>query len=116
MAVDIKSMKIKDIKIPHIEEWCIENNQQDWLIEILSTPYTETIYPYKEITKKDGTKGRKYDTNQPAIGTRVHECAPYVNIRSAFLHKFFPEMVKGKEEKVSATQALLARLKASKNG
>ena len=116
MAVDIKSMAVKDIKINHIEEWCMENNQQDWLIDFCSTPYTVKIYPYKEITKKDGTKGRKYDTTQPPIGTKELECAPYVNIRSAFLQKFFPDKIKGKENKVSAIQAMLARLKASKNG
>lgn len=87
--MSIENKKFIDIDMPDIIEWCVENNQLGWLNEN-NAPKATPIYPMIEYTKKDGTKGKKADKKAAPIKT-VEKTPSTVEIKTAFVQKFFPE-------------------------
>lgn len=90
---EFKPNDVSEIIIDFIKNYCVANNQVDWLIEQLESKETHK--------KKDGTV-KKVDKS-------------FISIRSAFIDKFFPEIRKGNVEKQPTKhETMLAELKAMK--
>ncbi len=68
-----KPSKPSDIVIEYIENYCVENNQLDWLVKEVS----------KTVTDKNGKKGK--------IG--------FVSVRADFVKEFMPEISAPKPSK-----------------
>lgn len=87
---DFSPKKIDDICIEFIENYCVANNQIDWLLEASNE---------KEIINKAKDKEK--------IGKKKKKS--FVGLRADFVKKFFPEIVVGKPEKVSFIDAFNAK-------
>jgi len=80
----------KKIDFPFIENWCDTHGQSEWLDSKVLEDVIVDVYPYIEYTKKDGTKGRKYDkTQQPTKKTRP---ISFLQVKDEFITKFMPEV------------------------
>ena len=90
----------KDWEMPDIIEWCKENNQVEWLKKTVATKVKKPIYPKIEHTTKTGKKTMVYDKKAKPIGYQEVRIS-FVEIKSAFIDKFFPEQKAQKEEKVT---------------
>lgn len=84
ISADFVPAKVADICTEFIENYCVANNEVEWLCQ----KYESTI------VDKDGKK-RPY---------------PFVNLRADFVTKFFPAIFEGKaSEKVNYRAAFLAK-------
>lgn len=96
-----------------ILDWCEENNQLEWLETLVNQKITVNKYPTKTYTGKDGKKHIVQDKSKAPTGTEVINI-PFVQIRLAFVEKFFPELItEAKPKKPSFKDAIKAR-KAAK--
>lgn len=79
-----KPTEISEISMEFIENWCVANNEVEWLLEEVNI----TEYGVK---RKDKTTGEEY--------TEVVKCDnyPFVNLRKDFVEKFFSYILKGKK-------------------
>ena len=92
---DFKPTAISDIAIEFIENYCVANNQLEWLVEKVNT----TSY---EVERKDKNTGKKYK--------EVVQCDnyPFVNLRKDFATKFFSNIFKG--DNSSSTETFKERI------
>ncbi len=86
---DFKPSKIGDICSEFIENWCVANNQVDWLVSEVN------ITEYK--TKKKQPDG--------SVVEETVKCDnyPFVNLRADFVNKFFPSILVGNATKGEET-------------
>jgi len=85
-----KPTSIDEICADFIDNYIEANDEGEWFVELLEK--TETY-------KKGDKKGEEKEIS-------------FVTIRSAFAHKFFPEIIKGKAEKeLSFREKMLAKYK-----
>ena len=112
---------LKDVKIEDIMKYCVNNGEVAWLQETASTKYPVKKHPRKLIeqrdkdgniiykTKKDAKTGEVKVTTVPRMRSIVDKSAPmvatgemrtasFVEIKSAFVEKFFPDAKATKEE------------------
>lgn len=104
--MSIENKKFVDIDMPDIIEWCIENDKMEWLNEA-NAPKATPIYPMVEYTKKDGTKGKKTDKKATPIKT-VEKTPSTVELKTAFVQKFFPEKFTSAGAKAPTKDELIA--------
>lgn len=86
---------IGDICMEFIENYCVANNQIDWLLdEINITEYTVI---------RDKGKATEYE--------EVVKCDnyPFVNLRRDFVEKFFKKIIKGDDDKKTWKERLNAK-------
>jgi hypothetical protein len=88
----------KDWEMPDIIKWCQENNQVDWLKATAATKVKKPIYPKVAHTSKTGKQTMVYDKKAKPIGHHEVKIS-FVEIKSAFIEKFFPEQKNQKEKK-----------------
>lgn len=96
---DFKPKSIDKICEEFIENYCEANGEIDWLIATVNKTQYVT-------TKKNKETGK--------VETKIVECDnyPFVNLRSDFTKKFFPEIIKGnKEKKLTIKERLNAKYK-----
>ena len=74
---DFTPKAIGEISNEFIENYCVEKNQIDWLVNAVNTPSYE-------VKRKDGT-----------IEEVACENYPFVNLRRDFAKKFFPNIIGG---------------------
>lgn len=124
-----EQVKVSGIEIEDIMEYCVANNAVEWLQEVASKEVPAMAYPRKKVeardengniiykTKKDKT-GATVVTNVPKmisiadksagkVPTGKMRKASFVEIKSAFIDKFFPE---AKAEKEANMYDLIAKL------
>ena len=91
---DFKPSKIGDISMEFIENYCVANNQIDWLLEEVNTTTYSVIR----------------DKGKPTERTEVvtTDNYPFVNIRKDFVLKFFPSIL-GKDEPQTWKERLNAK-------
>lgn len=79
-----KPTEISEISMEFIENWCVANNEVEWLLEEVN------ISEYG-VKRKDKATGEEY--------TEVVKCDnyPFVNLRKDFVEKFFSYILKGKK-------------------
>lgn len=106
--MSIENKNFIDITIDEITEWCIENNQIEWLKE-KNKPKATPIYPMVEYTKKDGTKGKKADKKAAPIKT-VEKTPSTVELKTLFVQKFFPEKFASAGAKAPTKDELIAAM------
>lgn len=78
---DFKPTKIAEICMEFIENWCVANNQIEWLVN------TMNITEYKVIRNKG-----KEDEKEEIVKCDNY---PFVNVRRDFVMQFFPKIIKG---------------------
>ena len=79
--------KVSDIAPEFIENYCVAKGETDWLVaEVSITSYT---------TIKKGEDGVKKEVNVDCTNSGY----PFVNLRSDFVQKFFPQILKSKKAK-----------------
>lgn len=93
---DFKPKVIGDISQEFIENYCVANNQTEWLVATVNTPSYE-------VTRKDGT-----------VETVEGKDYPFVNLRRDFAAKFFPEILVGTTGKKETFKEKVNRLYANK--
>lgn len=87
---DFKPKAIDDICAEFIDNYVEANNEGEWFVGVLES---------KETYKNGEKAGKEKDIS-------------FVSIRSAFAHKFFPEIIKGKpEQEMSFRDKMLAKYK-----
>lgn len=74
--------EISEISMEFIENYCVANNQIDWLLDAVNT----TSY---QVERKDKETGKTY------VETVECDNYPFVNLRKDFVKKFFPSIIKG---------------------
>lgn len=81
---DFKPTAIGEISMEFIENWCVANNEVNWLLdEINITEYAVIRDKGKPTERKEIVKTDNY---------------PFVNLRKDFVMKFFPSIMKPKKE------------------
>lgn len=91
---------IKDISLDDIIEWCQTHNQVEWLKATASKTVERKIYPTITYTGKDGKEHTKMDKKAEPLRVEKAKIS-YVQIKFAFIKKFFPEFAAEKEVKES---------------
>lgn len=78
-----KPTEIGEISMEFIENYCVANNEIDWLLdEVNTTTYTVVRDKGKTSEHKEVVSCDNY---------------PFVNLRRDFVEKFFPSIIKGNE-------------------
>ena len=76
-----------------IENYCVANNELDWLLEeVNTTEYT--------------TEKKNKETGEKEIKTVKCDNYPFVMLRADFVKKFFPSIIKGIEKKETVKDRL----------
>ena len=84
---DFVPEKVSEIAQEFIENYCVAKGETDWLVDEVSiTSYT---------TIKKGEDGVKKEVTIDCTSTGY----PFVNLRSDFVQKFFPQILKSKKAK-----------------
>lgn len=96
-----KPAEIGEIAIEFIENYCVANNELDWLIEKVNT----TSY---QVERKDKNTGEKY------METVQCDNYPFVNLRKDFVAKFFPSIIKGATSQPETFKEKINRLYGKK--
>jgi hypothetical protein len=78
---DFVPKEIADICMEFIENYCVANNQIEWLVK------TMNITEYK-VTRNKGKKDEYIETVKC-------DNYPFVNVRRDFVMQFFPKIIKG---------------------
>ena len=99
MALDYKTMKIE-----HIIAWCQANNQVEWLKATASQKTAQKVYP--KVKNAEG-KMVKDKTAKPSI---VYTPISFIEIKTAFVEKFMPEIAPKKKEKKPTMYDIIANL------
>ncbi len=112
---------LSKVDINDIMKYCVNNGEVAWLQETASKEYPVMKHPRKQIeqrdangniiykTKKDTKTGEVKTTTVPRMRSIVDKSAPmvatgemrtasFVEIKSAFITKFYPELTKEKAE------------------
>ena len=106
--MSIENKNFIDITVDEITDWCIENNQIQWLKEA-NKAKEYPVYPMIEYTKKDGTIGKKADKKAAPIETKV-KTPSTVELKTAFVQKFFPEKFATAGAKAPTKDELIAAM------
>lgn len=77
-----KPTAINDICMEFIENYCVANNEIEWLLQTVNI----TSYP---VERKDKETGKYY------VETVTCNNYPFVNLRRDFVAMFFPSIIKG---------------------
>lgn len=94
---DFKPTAVEDIILEFIENYCVANGEEKWLVA--------------QLEAKENTNRKQKDGSTKI----VEKDKSFVSIRSDFVNKFFPEIIKGDKEKKPTKRAeMLARLTAKK--
>lgn len=95
--MDFKTMKIDDII-----NWCVANNQVEWLKAEAQKKTTRKVYP--KITQ-DGKKV----TDKTQTPTIIEQPITFIEIKKDFVDKFMPEIApKAKEAKPTMYEKIAA--------
>lgn len=89
-----------------IIEWCEAHNELDWLEEIYSSTVVRKVYP----TKIDANGNEVPDKTQEP--TEIEEPISFIEVKLAFVRKFFPEEAPKKSAK--STMSFGDKIKAAK--
>ena len=98
-------MDFKNITIEDIIAYCKENNEVEWLKKIAASKVECKVYPRVKTTNKAGKTVSVADKSQPY--TVEMRPISFVQIKSAFIDKFYPEQAK-KEKKPSMYDIIAA--------
>lgn len=98
---DFIPSKTSDICQEFIENYCVANNETDWLVEVCS----RTSYQKEQ---KNPETGERETVN---ISCKSY---PFVNLRADFVHKFFPQILKPKAEHAETFVERIKRLYGKK--
>lgn len=94
IKVNKEEVKIKDLTAQNIIDWCVANNEVAWLKETCAKKYEYKSYPKVRIDGK-----LKADKTQAPV---VKEGKiTFVQLKSFFISKYFPEAAKGGAKKES---------------
>lgn len=94
--------EINEISQEFIENYCVANNEIEWLLTTVNT----TSYKVKRKDK---------ETGNTIIETVQCDNYPFINLRRDFAVKFFPSILKGdKADKAETMKERLNRLYAKK--
>jgi hypothetical protein len=100
---DFVPEKIADISPEFIENYCVANNEVEWLV----ATYNTKEYPVKRKNKE--TKKEYIEiVNCEADGY------PFICVRKDFVNKFFPTIIKGKPAKEETNRERINRLYGKK--
>lgn len=80
---DFVPTDINEICMEFIENYCVANNELEWLVETINTEAYE-------VTRKNKETGETYVEIVPCNNY------PFVNLRRDFTEKFFPQILKSK--------------------
>lgn len=80
---DFVPEKIAEICMEFIENYCVANNEIEWLVNTIN------ITEY-EVVRNKGKEDEKTETVQC-------DNYPFVNVRRDFVKKFFPKILKGED-------------------
>lgn len=101
--MDFQTMSIEDII-----SWCKANNEVAWLKEIASKQTECKVYPRKKITNEEGKVVSVADkSKEPTIEKRP---ISFIEIKTAFVEKFMPEIAPKKKEKKPSMYDLIKAL------
>lgn len=89
-------MNYKTMKIEDIISWCKANNQVAWLKEFIAKEIPYEKYPRKRVINEDGKKVSVADKTQPY--TIAYRKPSFIEIKTAFVEKFMPEIAPKKKE------------------
>lgn len=89
MAKAYESKPHKKWNYQDICDWCVDNNQVDWLIATLEKKVKHDVYPTYETKSKNGRKIKKADKTAAALGVEEKDIT-YMELKVAFDNKFFP--------------------------
>ena len=84
------AITLKDITMDYIRNYCVDNNEKEWYNATVTTPIERPIYP------KDANG--KLDKKQAPIGTKKDKIT-FIELRTAFVAKFMPELAPKKKGK-----------------
>ena len=102
-------MNFKTMKIEHIIEWCVANNEVEWLKETAAKKTECKVYPRKKVVNAEGKKVSVADKSQkPRIEERN---ISFIEIKQAFCEKFMPEIIPVAKEKTASMYDIIAALK-----
>lgn len=90
--------KYKDWTREDIIEWCKANNQVEWLKATAKTTIKHPIYPKVPHKSKTGKATMISDKKAEPIGYK-EERISFVELKSAFIDKFFPAQKNEKAKK-----------------
>ena len=77
-----KPQQISEISMEFIENYCVANNEIEWLLQTINI----TSYP---VERKNKETGKFY------VETVTCNSYPFVNLRRDFVAMFFPSIIKG---------------------
>ncbi len=89
-----KVMTIKDIKFDFMDDYCAEHGEYDWWENLVNSD----VKVHKD----------KKDPNSELVDAPIS----FLEVRNAFLNKFFPELVKEKKKKPLSMREKVALRKA----
>lgn len=110
--MSIENKSFIEITLDDVTEWCIENNQIEWL-QKANAPKEYPIYPMVEYTAKKGKNAGKTtmraDKKAAPIGTKMATPST-VEIKTAFVQKFFKEKFATAGAKAPTKDELIAAM------
>ena len=86
----------KDINQQFILDYCVKNNQVEWLKEQRNTEVTGLKYPLSDAPVNEGGRRKQDKTKEP---TEVKRHYTFLEIKQHFIKKFYPELVPAKKDK-----------------
>ena len=101
---------VNEICDKFIINYCIANNEEEWLFNELNATETATANKDRKVTAVvNGIKQKNYNVK---AGESYEQPKSFVSLRSDFANKFFPEIIKGKpEQELSFRDKMLAKYK-----
>lgn len=90
---------VNEICDKFIINYCIANNEEEWLFNELNATETATANKDRKVTAVvNGIKQKNYNVK---AGESYEQPKSFVSLRSDFANKFFPDIVKGSSTKTS---------------
>lgn len=108
--MSIENKSFTEIDMPDIIEWCINNNQLEWLNKA-NAPKEYPVYPLEEYTPKKGKNAGKVCQRQnkkaAPIGTKT-ATPSLAELKTAFVQNFFPNQFTTAGAKAPTKDELIA--------
>lgn len=94
---NINDIKYEKLTINDVIDWCVENNQVEWLKATAEKEVEIKEYPKKEVTLADGKVVMRAD--RKATPTKKMVKMPFTMLKHEFCKKFFPDKLPKEEAK-----------------
>lgn len=122
-----ETLNYKSMKIDDIINWCVDNNEVEWLQNATATKMPCKVYPRKKVPALDPVTGEPVLTKKgrvKMVSVADHEQTPtieyrpigFIQLKDKFVDKFMPEIkpvAKAKEPNMYDTIKAL-KVKAAK--